>query len=171
MQTSDVLRLFLARLDNYAATITPLHGRMYAVTLGADRYAAVLLPCSFDHYRLRYHLADEQPELIICFDHDTVVPVPVLSLRAGNFARAYELPETITDIDRQRRTKTGAQVLLGMYLSGMRAAQSILSELPASTRRRYLHKAKQFGRRKRSRPVNHRRPPAEQTTPERNETP
>ena len=154
MNETDVLRMFLARTDNYAVThITPVHGRMYDVTMNEEHYRAVVLSHSFAYYELRYHLARVKPTLVICFVHDSVLPIAVLSLRAGNFAKPYELPFEIEDIELQRASKRGARVLLGMYLSGMKAAQIIVNELPQSTKNRYLRKVQQLGRRKRGRPV------------------
>jgi hypothetical protein len=154
MKEIDVLDMFRARVDNYAVSrIKPLRGRLYEVTMNGEYYRAVVLSDSFAFYELRYHLAQQKPTLVICYMHNTVLPIPVLSMRVGNFARAYELPEEIEDIEQQRHSKLGAQVILGMYLSGLRAAQTIVKSLPTSTRDRYLRKAKAFGRRKRGRPV------------------
>lgn len=154
MNETDVLRMFLARRDNYGVgSITPLHGRFYDVEMNGERYTAVVLAHSFAYYMLRYHLAQVRPTLVICSVHDTVLPVPVLSTKVGNFANAYELPEEITDIEHQRTSRLGSQVLLGMYISGMKAAQTIVNGLPTSTKNRYLRKATLLGKRKRGRPV------------------
>src|SRR5258708_979299 len=116
--------MLLARRENYAVTfIERLVGRIYQVTMNNEHYQAVVLVHSFQFYTLRYHLAAHVPTLVICFEHDTVLPVKCLSLLKGNLARPYELPEDIDDLRVQRRGKTGSQVLLGMYVSGVRAAQ------------------------------------------------
>lgn len=156
MNELDVFRLLLARRENYAVSeITPIKGRLYTLTMHGTHYRAVVLPHSYDFYRLRYHLITHNaPTLVVCYSHDTVLPIAVLSMRAGNFAAAYELPEEISDLETQRHSKTGAQVLLGMYLSGVRYAQSLIKELPTSTRNRYLAKARELGRRRPGRPVD-----------------
>jgi hypothetical protein len=154
MQEQDVFRMFLARADNYAVSdVHHLRGRLYEVTMNNEHYLTVVLVHSFAYYEKRYHISQQKPTLIVCYVHDTVVPIPVLSTRAGNFARAYELPAEIDDVEAQRWSKTGAQVLLGMYISGVRLAQTIVKDLPVSTRNRYLQKVKALGRRKRGRPV------------------
>jgi hypothetical protein len=117
-------------------------------------YNAVVLLNSFQYYELQYHIARKKPDLVICFQHDSVLPVPVLSTRVGNYAKAYELPEEIEDIEEQRHSKTGARVILGMYISGLRRAQDMLKNLPKSTRNRYLQKAKELSKRRRGRPVD-----------------
>ena len=151
---TEVLYLFVARRDNYSvSSITPLHGRMYAVEMQGEHYQAVVLARSFAYYTSRYHIAQVRPTLVLCYVHDTVLPLPVLSMKVGNLARAYELPEEITDVETQRHSQLGSQVLLGMYLSGMKAAQTIVNTLPTSTKNRYLRKAKLLGKRRRGRPV------------------
>jgi hypothetical protein len=147
--------MFEARADNYVVKdISHIRGRAYSLTMDGQHYNAVVLYSSFDYYELRYHLAKVKPDLIICFHHNTVVPIPVLSLKAGRFAKEHELPEEIKDIREQRVTKVGSRVLLGMYLSGIRLAQDIIKDLKPTTKARYLQKAKDLSRRKRGRPVD-----------------
>jgi hypothetical protein len=151
---TDVLRMLLARRDNYAVVgITPIRGRVYDVEIGNEHYNAVVLISSFEFYEKRYHIAEMLPTLVICFEHNTVLPIPVLSMRAGNLAKPYELPQEITDVEAQRHTKLGSQVLLGMYISGVKVAQTIINQLPESTRLRYLWRVKTLNKRKRGKPV------------------
>lgn len=157
MRESDVLRMFLARADNYSVTsVKHSLGRAYSVEMAGKTHNAVILLNSFQYYELQYHIARKKPDLIICYRHDSVLPMPVLSIRAGNYAQAYELPEEIKDLEEQRHSKTGARVILGMYISGLRRAQDILhdKDFPKSTRNRYLQKARELGKRKRGRPVD-----------------
>ncbi len=154
MKEVDVLRMFLARRDNYGvSSVKHVQGRVYSVVMGGEHYQAVVLTSSFDFYEKRYHIAKDVPNLVICYVHDTVIPVKALSVQVGNLAQPYELPESITDIEQQRKGKIGSQVLLGMYKSGMRRAQIIVKELPPTTRKRYLDKAKALDKRKRGKPV------------------
>ena len=162
MKELDVVGLLLARRDNYeVSNIRPLHGNMYSVTMQEQSYLAVVLLSSFDYYEKRYHLAKVLPSLVICFEHNTVLPIPVLSLRAGNLAKPYELPVSveIPDLEVKRRSKLAHKVLLGMSMSGMKAAQAIVKDLPETTRRRYTSELKALGKRGRGRPVG--LPPAQ----------
>jgi hypothetical protein len=155
VKESDVLRMFLARADNYNVTaITHTRGRAYSVVMGGKTYNAVLLLHSFQYYELQYHIARHKPDLVICYMHDSVLPIPVLSMRVGNLAEPYDLPEDIEDVKSQRFSRTGSRVLLGMYVSGLRQAQEIIKDLKPTTRKRYLQKAKELGKRKRGRPVD-----------------
>lgn len=154
MHELDVIRALIARSDNYTVTdVKHVRGRLYSVTMDGTHYNAVVLVHSFDYYELRYHILQHKPNFIVCYEHDTVVPIPVLSTRAGNLAKAYELPESITDIEKQRTTRTGARVLLGMYISGVRLAQKLVNELSATSRKRYRQRAEELGRRRPGRPV------------------
>ena len=157
MKESDVLRMFLARADNYEVTsIKHSRGRAYSIVMEGKTHNAVVLLNSFQYYELQYHIAKVKPDLVICYRHDTVLPIPVLSMRASNLAKAYELPEEIKDIEEQRHSKTGARVILGMYISGLKRAKDIIhdKDFPKSTRNRYLQKAKDLGKRRRGRPVD-----------------
>lgn len=154
MKERDVLRMLLARRDNYAVTqVEHIRGRMYHVTMNGSRYNAVAVVSSFEFYTHRYHVAKHVPTLCICFLHDTVLAVPCLSLAKGNLAQPYELPEKITDLESQRLTRTGSQVLLGMYIAGMRVAQEMIDSLPKSSKHRYLNRAKALAEKPRGRPV------------------
>jgi len=156
MTELEVFRLLLARRDNYGISeIAHIGGRAYSLIMAGRPYTAVILPTSFDFYQLRYHIAKRVPDLVICFQHDTVVPVMCLSLKAGRIAKPCDLPTGIIDVERQRhRSKIGSQVLLGMYLCGVRSAQKLVNELPARSRRRYIERARELGKRTRGRPVD-----------------
>jgi hypothetical protein len=135
MTENDVLRLFLARRENYGVVAcSHQKGRVYEVVMNDESYHAVVLISSFAYYELRYHIATHQPTLVICYEHTSVLPIPVLSLRAGNLAKAYELPETIIDVAAQRFTRVGSQVLLGQYICGVKAAQTLIEkEVPCQS--------------------------------------
>lgn len=157
MKTQDeslVLNAFIARRENYQVSrIEHTTGRYYDVTMEGRRYNAVVLFSSFEFYTRRYHLADIQPSLCICMVHDTVLPIPSIALRRSNRAEAYALPEQIEDIDKQRRGKTGHQVLLGQYILGVHHAVDFVESLKPTTRKRYQNKARALAIRGKGRPV------------------
>ena len=154
MKVRDVMGLFLARRENYSVSnIAHLHGDMWHIAMGEQSYTAVVLLKSFDYYVKRYHLAKQAPTLVICFQHNTCLPIRALALKEGEITEAFELPTVITDIETQRATKLGHKVLMGMYLSGMRLAQDIIRDLPPTSRKRYIAEAEKFGKRTRGKPV------------------
>ena len=154
MNVSEVLGLFLARRENYSvSTIRHLHGDMYSLVMDGQSYTAVVLLKSFDYYVKRYHLAKNVPTLVICFQHNTALPIHALAMLDGEITKPFELPSEITDIEVQRVTKLGHKVLLGMYLSGMKLAQDMVKHLPDTTRKRYVREAETYGKRTRGKPV------------------
>jgi hypothetical protein len=156
MTEVDVFRLLLASRDNYGISeIAHISGRAYSLVMNGRIYTAVVLSDSFEFYERRYHIARHVPSLIICFEYTTVVAVYCLSLKSGRIALPYDLPVQITNVVAQRhRSKTGSQVLLGMYLCGMRSAQKIVNDLPPRSRRRYIERARLLGKRRPGRPVD-----------------
>jgi hypothetical protein len=155
-EESKALRRLLEAQDTYGITeIAHKSGRAYSISMKGEIYNAVVLLSSFQYYELQYHIAKQKPDLVVCYRHDSVLPIPVLSIWAGNLAQAYELPEEIDDLEAQRHSKIGARVLLGMYISGLRRAQDIIhaKSFPKSTRNRYLQKARELSKRRRGRPV------------------
>ena len=155
MNELDVLRLLLARRDNYSNTdIQFVSGRAYSIVMGGRMYNAVILPTAFDFYQMRYHLCEKVPNLVICFQHDTVLPVACLSLKGGHIADPHDLPAQIKNLEAQRhRSKTGSQVLLGMYLCGMKDACKMIEKFEPTTRKRYLARARELSKRRACRPV------------------
>jgi len=92
MKVTDVMGLFLARRENYnVSDIRHLHGDMWHVTMEGKPYTAVVLLKSFDYYEKRYHLAKEAPTLVLCFQHNTALPIYALALREGEFTNPFEL--------------------------------------------------------------------------------
>jgi hypothetical protein len=158
MTELEVFRLLLARRENYnIIDIAHVSGRAYSLTMNGRAYTAIIVTNSFDFYELRYHIAKHVPTLIICFVHDTVLPVVCLSLKAGRIAMPYDLPAHIRNVEAQRhRSKTGSQCLLGMYLCGLKSAQDIIhhKDFPKTTRKRYVQRAKELSKHRRGRPVN-----------------
>src|SRR5271169_1913947 len=133
MKTKDesiVLNALIARRENYGIShISHTTGRYYDVVMQGKRYNAVVLFSSFEFYTRRYHLADVQPNLCVCMVHDTVLPIPVQSMLKSNRAEPYDLPEAIVDIDKQRKGKTGNQVLVGQYILGVHHAVDFVERL------------------------------------------
>ncbi len=156
MNELDVFRLLLARRENYdISEIAHISGRAYSLVMRGKTYTAVIVPNSFSFYELRYHIAKKVPDLVICFQHDTVVAVHCLSLKSGRIAEPYDLPGGYTDVERQRhRSKIGSQVLLGMYLCGMRDAQKLVNSFKPTTRKRYVERARALSKRRPGRPVS-----------------
>jgi hypothetical protein len=155
MTEREVLNLLLARRDNYGISeVIHTFGRAYSIKMGSKMYTAVILPTAFFFYQMRYHLLKHVPDLVVCFLHDTVVPIKCIALKAGHIAEPYDLPEHITDVKIQRhKSKIGSQCLLGMYLCGMKEAQKLVDNFKPTTRKRYIARARELSKRRPGRPV------------------
>jgi hypothetical protein len=170
MRETDVIKLLRARAESYdVSTIAHIKGQRYRVVWKGQEYDAVCLLRSFDFYEKRYHLCLDKPDLIICFKHDTWLPIPCMALALGNIAIAPEdYPEGITDSNletlRHNKSSVAGQVLIGLYLNGTQRGQNMMKALRksnnkkrpnavSSTYRRYLARIEQLGKRKRGKPV------------------
>jgi hypothetical protein len=156
MNENEVFNMFLARRDNYGVSdIQHVAGHKYDITMKGKGYHMVVLPNSFQFYEKRYHIAKTMPSLVICFCHDTVLPVACLSMEDSHLAQPLALPARITSMDKQRhKSKAGSQVVLGGFMAGNREAVELVDSLPERTRRRYHERAKELGKRRRGRPVS-----------------
>lgn len=156
MDEKDVYRLLMARRDNYEVTaVEKIRGRRYTVRMKGKDYNAVVLFSSFQYYKLRYHVLKDAPDLVICYSHDTALSVPCLSFERGNLAEPYDLPSGFVILNKDRKSKTGSQILTGMLICGMRNALDLIhnDDFPHTTRKRYLDKVKMLNKRTRGRPV------------------
>jgi hypothetical protein len=156
MTEDDVMRLLLARRDSYKISeIQHISGHKYEIVMEGKHYNVVVLPSSFAFYEKRYHLAKRMPTLVLTFTHDTILPVACLSMDDSHLAKPLDLPAKIKNMDLQRhKSKYGSQVVLGGFIAGERNAVQLVSELPPRSRRRYIERAKELGKRRRGRPVS-----------------
>src|ERR1700730_11840553 len=87
LSRQDTHNLLLAQLRSLDLKVVAVYRQfLWSVEIedqGRKTYTAVILPTSFDYWRRRYHLAQHPPGLIICYEHDTCINVPVLSLHDG----------------------------------------------------------------------------------------
>jgi len=155
MTENDVMRIFLSRRDSYRVSeIQHISGHKYEIVMEGKRYSAVVLPSSFSFYLKRYHLAKCMPSLVISFTHDTILPVSCLSMDDSHLALPLDLPARIRNMDQQRhKSKAGSQVVLGGFMAGERSAVKLVNGLSPRSRRRYVERAKELGKRRRGRPV------------------
>jgi len=161
MSQQDTYNLLLAQLKSLDLQVIAVHRQFLWQVAIEDQgekktYTAVILPSSFEYWRKRYHLAQHPPELVICYEHDTCVNVPVLSLHDGTLFAPCHFPPGFHDYE-ARSTRRGKQIFLGAILSGVGSALSELDKIPRSTRYRYQNDLKLLRRKKRGRPVEGRK--------------
>ena len=109
---------------------------------------ALVLVRSSDYWKKRVHLQKHELTMLLVWRHDSIVPLPVLSLCDGHWHAART--NTKTHAARNRYT---ASLLLGELLCGNQRAYDELEQLPASTRYRYLKRVHALMHRERGRPL------------------
>ncbi len=105
----------------------------------------------FWHYRL--HLARFPLDLIVCYRHDTVLPVTVVEIETGKHYTPHEYPHQFTSYEDayKARSQTGRLTIVGGLLCGVQRAYDLVATLPESTRRKYENSAHAFQKRRRGR--------------------
>ncbi|HEV2582821.1 MAG TPA: hypothetical protein VGT44_18325, partial [Ktedonobacteraceae bacterium] len=98
-------------------------------------------------------LARSAVEVLVCYRHDSVLPIPVVELESGNTDRPHEFPHVFTSYEEayHSRSKTGRLTIVGGLLCGVQRAYDLLETLPESTRRKYETSAHQYQKRRRGR--------------------
>lgn len=149
----ETLNLLLAQLSSLdiavQATLTTWIWLVSTSLSGQQQqFRAVILVQSSDYWTKRYHLANPRPSMVICYEHETCVNLPVLSLHDGVLFAPCRLPLWFTGYE-QRVTERGARVFLGALLSGVGSAHEQLDHLPRSTKYRYQVKMAQHRKRAR----------------------
>jgi len=115
----------------------------------------VALVRSSDYWEYRLHLQRGAIDLVVCYRHDSVVPVHVLALEDGRAYEPEDLPGKYTTLDavKAEHSRYAAKVLVGALLCGKKAAHDLLLAMPESTRRKYEAKMHHYQRRQRGRPL------------------
>lgn len=133
-------------------------GLAFSALLNNKPVRGVALVQSSDFWKYRLHLSTKRqptPGLLVCYRHDSVVPVYVQALEDGRLYDPEDLPGKYTTIDEvaAQHSASAAKVLLGALLCGKKAAHDILLAMPGSTRRKYEAKMHHYQRRGRGRPI------------------
>jgi hypothetical protein len=154
----ETLNLLLGQLASLDITVqTCVTAWTWIVSASLDgkqqQFRAIILARSSDYWTKRYHLAKPRPTLTLCYEHDTCINLPVLSLHDGVLFAPCRFPGWFTGYE-QRTSERGARVYLGALLSGVGSAHELLDHLPRSTKYRYEVKMAQHRKRARGKPVN-----------------
>lgn len=154
----ETLNLLLGQLRSLDVTVqATVNTWTWIVSTSLDgkqqQFRAVILARSNDYWTKRYHLASSRPTMVICYEHDTCINIPVLSLHDGLLFASCRFPDWFTSYE-QRATERGARIYLGALLSGVGSAHELLDHLPRSTKYRYEARMAQHQKRVRGRPVS-----------------
>lgn len=124
----------------------------FALVLRSRAYHALVLMRSSDYWFKRVHMTVAEtgiqaPDLLITWEHDSCLPLDVLSLRSGDWHPAYS-STSIT-----KRNRYTARVLVGQLLCGLQSAYEDLESFPEGTKYRYLARVASLSKRDRGRPL------------------
>ena len=108
----------------------------------------LVLVRSSDYWTRRVHLQKHNLTLLLVWKHDSIIPLPVLSLCDGHWhaARTNTKPRPI-------RNRYTAPLLLGELLCGNQRAYDELEHLPDPTKYRYLKRVHELMHREKGRPL------------------
>ncbi|HVB20388.1 MAG TPA: hypothetical protein VNG51_00395 [Ktedonobacteraceae bacterium] len=133
------------------------HGNAFSALLNGKRQPVqgVVLVRSSDYWEYRLHMQRSSVGLVVCYRHDSVVPVHVLALEDGRDYECEDLPGKYASLDvvRAERSRHAAKVFLGALLCGKKAAHDLLLNMDESTRRKYEARMHRYQRRQPGRPL------------------
>lgn len=156
MNRNDVKSLFLTHAPRMAVLNIQPFGKpwMYTALFNRVHLLAVIVVNSSDYWELRLHLSKRaNVGMVICWKHDSCLPVGVLSLETGQTSEPYAIP-TGHDPIAEGRTRGTSKVFMGMLLSGVqRAYDALNNDMPYQTKNRYLHRLQALSKHKRGRPI------------------
>lgn len=99
----------------------------------------VFLPSSREFWalpRFRAQTNASRDLLVICWQHNSCLPVPCLALNEGYCYDRYELPHGFSL--KAPFTKRSSSIFLGALLAGRQEAYEELARMPRATRARYM---------------------------------
>ena len=149
---------FLVQAAHYRAIkdIQPTgHGYAFAALLNGKPTNGVVLVRSSDFWEYRLHMHKTPPGLVVCYRHDSVLPVHVFALEDGRDYDREDLPGKYPDLAKVRaeHSRHSAKVLLGALLCGNKGAHDLLQGMDESTRRKYEARMHRYQRRPPGRPL------------------
>lgn len=131
MQECTLRRLLEAQEPRLPYTLL---GQEEILTPQWGRRLLLFLATSTEYWTLRAR-PNPASSLVVCWEHNSCLPCPTLSLQEGYCYDAYELPKWFSL--EGKLTRKSAPVFRGALLAGLQEAYQRLSALPRSTRRRY----------------------------------
>jgi hypothetical protein len=136
-QTAYQFELQAARLQ---FTILARHSN-YRYKLYDERHLreliAIVVPESFDFYRLRLNRGEQKVDMVICRHHNCILPVRCVSMEESHEYGVHSLPRNMRS-KRARRNSDEVNLLVSQLLLGVKKAYAELATMPDRTRQRYL---------------------------------
>ncbi len=141
------------RLGSFSAVQFAPRGTGFVATYAGQTARGLVLARSSDFWQYRLHLARSPLDLVVCYRHDTVLPITVVEIETGKHYTPHEYPNQFTSYEDayQARTQAGRLTIVGGLLCGVQRAYDLVAALPESTRRKYENSAHDFQKRRRGR--------------------
>ena len=148
------------RIVGLAQVTFASRGSAFSCAYKGSAARGIVLVRSSDFWEYRLHLAQAgAPSLVVCYRHDTCLPVPIIELESGHQYKMHEFPRQFNSFEDayQSRTRAGRLVIVGGLLCGMQAAYDLLAQLrqddKESTARKYETNAHHYQKRRPGRQV------------------
>lgn len=130
--------------------------RNYRYKLYDERHVrevtAMVLPESFDFYRLRINRSAVRVDMLIVQRHNAMLPIRCVSMEESHEYAAFSLPRWKRD-NVQRRNTEEANLFVSRLIIGHKSAYNELNAMPLRTQQRYLEKRDMYLRPKVGRPL------------------
>jgi hypothetical protein len=141
------------RLGSFSDVRFCSRGTGFVATYAGQPARGLVLVRSSDFWHYRLHLTRFPLDLIVCYRHDTVLPVTVVEIETGKHYKPHDYPHQFTSYEDayKARSQAGRLTIVGGLLCGVQRAYDLVATLPESTRRKYEHSAHAFQKRRRGR--------------------
>lgn len=129
--------------------------RNYRYKLFDERHmrevVAIVLPESFDYYRLRLNHGKHRIDMLIVERHNAMLPIRCVSMEESHEYAAHSLPRTSRPTIKRRNTEE-ANLFVSQLILGVKKAYAELEQMPLRTQQRYLQKRDSYLRPRVGRP-------------------
>ena len=153
MTVLTVFALQWHRLGSFSSVQLSPRGSSFVATYAGQLARGMALVRSSDFWQYRLHLARVPLDLVVCYRHDTVLPVTVVEIETGKHYTPHEYPHQFTSYEDayKARSRAGRLTIVGGLICGVQRAYDLVAALPESTRRKYENSAHDFQKRRRGR--------------------
>ena len=109
----------------------------FDIEIDGAAYRAGVVSSTYDYYTSRLHLLQHDMTLLVVYEHNTYVDLPVLSLEEGYLYAPKERPHWY-DPEVPTHTRKSAKVVVGGLLAGVDEAYARLQTMKRTTRLAYM---------------------------------
>ncbi len=104
---------------------------------------AIVVPESFDFYRLRLNRGTHRIDMVICEKHNCILPVRCVSMSEAHEYGVHSLPRGMRK-QRERRNADDITLFVSQLLLGVKKAYAELDAMSVRQRQRYVARRDQY---------------------------